>query len=134
MNDKRKIVISLLFIFVLSFINCDPDDKDPITFYVVAVGGGFTGTYNVNAKDPISFSVSSDDLVNNSVYYKQELTDVDFLEIDATTDGNASSIQIKIYRDTKRVKIKTEDDIDDGVEKSIQLDYEYGDEEETSSD
>lgn len=87
---------------------CADVDPEEIKFRVIGYGGTFSGSYSVDSGELKSFHGSS---IGNDVYsYEKALEVEDQLEItaspdmDATGDAEASSLEIKIYRDNSIVK------------------------------
>jgi hypothetical protein len=129
---KAVKIISLILIYLLSalLISCDDVGFDPIKFKIVCVNANFNGYYIVDGGSikPID-SADTETLSGNTYWYEREIKELDFLEISATIEGTGSaSITIKIYRDKIRVKETTMDVAQDEVNRTLKLDYEYGEE------
>lgn len=124
--------ISILLILLLSalLISCDDVGFDPIKFKIICVGANFNGYYIVDggSTKPID-STDTETLSGNTYQYEKEIKELDFLEISATIEGtDSASITIKIYRDKIRVKETTMDVAQDEINRTLKLDYEYGEE------
>ena len=124
--------ISILLILLLHalLISCDDVGFDPIKFKIICVGANFNGYYIVDggSTKPID-STDTEILSANTYQYEKEIKELDFLEISATIEGtDSASITIKIYRDNIRVKETTMDVAQDEINRTLKLDYEYGEE------
>ena len=124
--------ISILLILLLHalLISCDDVGFDPIKFKIICVGANFNGYYIVDggSTKPID-STDTETLSGNTYQYEKEIKELDFLEISATIEGtDSASITIKIYRDNIRVKETTMDVAQDEINRTLKLDYEYGEE------
>lgn len=124
--------ISILLILLLHalLISCDDVGFDPIKFKIICVGANFNGYYIVDggSTKPID-STDTETLSGNTYQYEKEIKELDFLEISATIEGtDSASITIKIYRDKIRVKETTMDVAQDEINRTLKLDYEYGEE------
>jgi hypothetical protein len=125
-------IISILFIHLLSalLISCDDIEYDPIKFKIICVGANFNGYYIVDGGSTKSFDSTDTEILSSNTYqYEREIKELDFIEISATIEGTSSaSITIKIYRDKIRVKETTMDVAQDETNRTLKLDYEYGEE------
>ena len=133
MNVKKNIIICLLFIFIFPFINCGSDDKDIIKFKILCTGANFDGYYIVDGDD---FPIENTQLVGTSTYkFEKTIKELDSLTVSATVNsGEDASITVYIYREEDLVDSCTLNVDKDEENRTLRCDYEYGDEEETSSD
>lgn len=125
-------IISLILIHLLSalLISCDNVEFDPIKFKIICTGANFNGHYIVDGGPTKTFDSTDTEILSANTYqYEKEIKELDFLEISATIEGtDSASITIKIYRDKIRVKETTMDVVKDATNRTLKLDYEYGEE------
>ncbi|MEJ5361440.1 MAG: hypothetical protein WBK20_00820 [Spirochaetota bacterium] len=126
---KQLILLILLSITLIPFISC-ADEPVKIKLMVISTVKGFNGYYIVNGDTPVPFSATED--AYGIALFEKEIEDVDYLEVSATTVDGATSIEIKVYKDNKKVK-SSQKTIEDPYD-SYTLNFEYspGEEEENS--
>ncbi len=130
MKTYKIISILLIHLFSAFLISCEDMEYDPIKFKIICVGANFNGYYIVDGGTtrPID-STDTEILSSNTYQYEREIKELDFLEISATIEGtDSASITIKIYRDKIRVKETTMDVAQDEINRTLKIDYEYGEE------
>jgi len=127
-NIKYFLIIILLLFTCGTLISCQ-DEPDKIKLMVISTVKGFHGYYIVNGGSINTFSATED--AYGIAVYEKELEDVDYLEVSATTEDGATSIEIKVYRNNKKVK-SSQKTIEDPYD-SYTLDFEYTLGEEESS-
>ncbi len=124
-NLKQLIVSILISITLLPFISC-ADEPVKIKLMVISTVEGFNGYYIVNGETPVPFEATED--AYGIALFEKEIKDVDYLEVSATTEDGATSIEIKVYKDNKKVK-SSQKTIEDPYD-SYTLNFEYSSEEE----
>jgi len=88
---------------------------------VISTAKGFHGYYIANGGSINTFSASED--AYGIAVYEKELEDVVYLEVSATTEDGATSIEIKVYRNNQKVK-STQKTIEDPYD-SYTMNFEY---------
>jgi hypothetical protein len=131
---KLKRVPVILLIMACCVLSCSDEAYDPIEFKIVCVGGDFEGYYIVDGgslkaiENPIGVG-------SNTFQFEKEIDELDYLEISATIESNKNaSITIKIYRDDEKVKEATLSVDEDDDNRTLELDYDYGEENEGSEE
>jgi len=98
---------------------------------VLSTVKGFDGYYIIDG-DSIGYFSATENAYDTAMYEK-EIDDVEYLEVSATTRQDATSIEIKVYRDDKKVK-SSQTNIEDPFEPTIlNLEYSIGEEDEEAT-
>lgn len=128
-----KWLIALIFISCtfIYFTACE-DEPIKIKLMVISTVKGFNGYYIVNGNTLVPFSATEDSY--GIALYEKEIEDVDYLEVSATTIDGATSIEIKVYKDNKKVKSSQKTIEDPYNSYTLNFEYEIGEEEEESSE
>ena len=125
-----KHFIACLFLIPVLMLSCS-DEGITIKLMVVSNVKGFSGYYIVNG-DTIDYFSATENAYGIAMYEK-EIDDVEYLEVSATTRQDATSIEIKVYRDDKKVK-SSQTNIEDPFEPTIlNLEYSIGEEDEEAT-
>lgn len=126
---KRLLLIILIAVTLIPFIACE-DEPVKIKLMVISTVKGFNGYYIANGDTPVPFSATED--AYGIALYEKEIEDVDYLEVSATTLDGATSIEIKVYRDNKKVKSSQKTIEDPYNSYTLNFEYSLGEEEESS--
>lgn len=134
LNYINKIVI-VLIVFCSFFAACS-EDEDPIKFSVLSTGGNFTGYFKIDGGATSTFE---GEIIDNNIYeFELKIKELDYLEIVACKNAPSQSLEVKIYRDEVKVKSgniePNQQDSDDEYIYCLSLDYEYGEEEDDSTE
>ncbi len=125
-----KHFIACLFLIPVLMLSCS-DEGITIKLMVVSNVKGFSGYYIVNG-DTIDYFSATENAYGIAMYEK-EIDDVEYLEVSATTKQDATSIEIKVYRDDKKVK-SSQTNIEDPFQPTIlNLEYSIGEEDEEAT-
>ena len=125
-----KHFIACLFLIPVLMLSCS-DEGITIKLMVVSNVKGFSGYYIVNG-DTIDYFSATENAYGIAMYEK-EIDDVEYLEVSATTKQDATSIEIKVYRDDKKVK-SSQTNIEYPFEtKILNLEYSIGEEDEEAT-
>ena len=127
---RLKHFIACLFLIPVLMLSCS-DEGITIKLMVVSNVKGFSGYYIVNG-DTIDYFSATENAYDTAMYEK-EIDDVEYLEVSATTKQDATSIEIKVYRDDKKVK-SSQTNIEDPFQPTIlNLEYSIGEEDEEAT-
>lgn len=124
---KKKPLIKIFFICLFSFYlftHCDMDLLDPISFKVVASGGGFDGYYIADGGEAKNFNGGI--LIGGFSNYEEEVEIKENLQVFAITRMGASSVAIRIFRSDKNVKETLKEGITEPT--NLSLSYQYNEE------
>ncbi|MDH7553524.1 MAG: hypothetical protein QHH74_07705 [Spirochaetota bacterium] len=127
---KRLLLVILIAVTLITFIACE-DEPVKIKLMVISTVKGFTGYYIVNGDTPVPFSATED--AYGIALFEKEIEDVDYLEVSATTFDGATSIEIKVYSDNKKVKSSQKTIEDPYNSYTLNFEYSLGEEEQESS-
>lgn len=123
---KQLVLAILISCTLLTFISCE-DEPIKIKLMVISTVKGFNGYYIVNGNTLVPFSATENSY--GIALFEQEIEDVDYLEVSATTIDGATSIEIKVYRDNKKVKSSQKTIEDPYNSYTLNFEYSYGEEE-----
>lgn len=127
----KRLPVILLFI-ACCVLSCSDEAYDPIDFKIICVGGEFEGYYIVDGGSLTAID-NPVGVGTNTFQFEKEIDELDYLEISATIEANKSaSITIKIYRDDVKVKEASLSVAEDDDNRTLELDYDYGEENESS--
>ena len=133
MKSTINILTAILLTLTPLILSCS-EDQDPIKFKVTCTGGNFSGYYIVDGGATNTFEGT---LIENEIHeFEKEIEDIDTLEVSATKIDPQPLLEIRIYRDSTKVKeisIESNETISgsDDYKYTVLLDYEYGEEEES---
>lgn len=132
---KKLLSPFIIALFIFITVGCDEEDKDPIKIrifcYSSEANAGFAGWYIANGESPQFFTVTTP---QGSVYYLEIiLEDLEEVEIEAITLQASSSLAIKIYKDTEKVKEVSQDASSYPTIIRLNTTYKYGESSTTTS-
>ncbi len=135
MNCKKIFFLLILLPFVFLSLSCDDEENDPVKIrifcYSSEANAGFAGWYIKNGQSPEFFTVTTP---QGSVYYLEIiLEDLEEVEIEVITLQASSSLAIKIYKDTEKVKEVNQDASSYPTIIRLNTTYKYGESSDKSS-
>ncbi|MCX8123214.1 MAG: hypothetical protein N3F66_03510 [Spirochaetes bacterium] len=120
----KKLILAIFILLTLIHIVACEDEPIKIKLMVVSTAKGFHGYYIVNGGTLTPFSATED--AYGIALYEKEIEDVEYLEVSATTEDGATSIEIKIYKDNKKVKSSQKTIEDPYNSYTLNFEYEMG--------
>ncbi|MBN2042045.1 MAG: hypothetical protein JW864_18560 [Spirochaetes bacterium] len=132
-NNINKICLAVLLIF--SFLPACSEEEEPVKISVIGTGGNFEGHYKVDGGRTVTFS--GENIGYSQYEYEVEIDELDYIEVTAIKSTPSQTLEIKIYKDDVKVKSaqlsSNYQDSDDEFVTMLELDYEYGEEEDDES-
>lgn len=123
---KNIKICMVMITFAISFCMGCSDVSDEVRVRIISNGSDFTGWYDVDG----DITVVSGGTVTSNVYsYEAAFDDIEDVEFDIITQGNAYSLTIIVYKNDKKVKSSsTTSSISGGETLHLNLTYTTGEE------
>ncbi len=136
-----KLILIICSFLTMLFTACNSDETDNIKVQVTCYGT-FSGDFRFNGNSPVSFGgdLTDDSLKYHNTgslyYWEYTFSGLEYIKVTAVRDYKTDRLEIDLVRDKKSIK-STILDADDANESyadmSIILEYEYGEEETSTS-
>jgi hypothetical protein len=125
----KTLAISIAIAASIILPSCDATPDEPVDFKVISSDPAFTGYYIVDGEEIKGFDTPQS---TGSIYYiDKTVNNIKSLEISASRADNTYSLEIRVYRDDKKVKSAS---LTTGSStNTLELYYEFGEEESSST-